>query len=275
MGDRSVEGQRMVVGSQDQRLDNDVGSLQRIPSFPHICQQRQNVGNDSISWYNMFCFFDIYLSAHIYCSRNTFGGAAMKPKNYDYYLIIITTLILFGIGAVSLYGITYYNYLAVNADWTKTLQYNQYIDEMNSYIYPFLVLLLISLGLCIPKRLFEQDTMIKSSALILGITIIITIFSGLETGLGFILVVMTSVQAIVLILTIKKSRTIRFEKEGYVVRLGSSLLHLGVVILIFNFVNFQDSPYHLLIFWFGMVLITSGNIFSFYPEKLSSLFPHE
>jgi len=199
----------------------------------------------------------------------------MKLKNYDYYLIIITILILFGIGAVSLYGITYYNYLAVDAQWTQTMQYSQYIYEMNSYIYPFLVLLLISLGLCIPKRLFEQDMMIKTSALILGITIIFTIFSDLETGLGFILVVMTVVQTIVLILTIKKSRTIRFEKEGYLVRLGSSLLHLGIVILIFNFVDFQDNPYHLLIFWFGVILITSGNICSFYPEKISSLFPHE
>jgi hypothetical protein len=199
----------------------------------------------------------------------------MKLKNYDYYLIIVTTLILFGIGTVSLYGITYYNYLAVDADWTKTILYSQYIDQMNSYIYPFLVLLLISLGLCIPKRLFEQDIMIRSSALILGITVILTISSGLETGLGFILVVMTAVQAIVLILTIKNSRSIRFEKEGYVLRLGSSLLHLGVIILIFNFVNLQDSPYHLLIFWFGVILITSGNIFSFYPENVSSLFPQE
>jgi hypothetical protein len=199
----------------------------------------------------------------------------MKPRNYDYYLIIITTLILFGIGAVSLYGITYYNYLAVDAQWTQTVQYNQFIDEMNSNVYPFLVLLLISLCLCIPKRLFKQDMMIRSSVLILGITIILTIHSGLETGLGFILVIMTVFQAIVLILTMKKSRIIRFEKEGYVVRLGSSLLHLGVVLLIFNFVNFQDSPYHLLIFWFGVILITSGNILSFYPEKISSLFPQE
>lgn len=193
----------------------------------------------------------------------------MKPKNYDYYLIIITTLILAGIGAVSLYGITYYNYLAVDAQWTQTARYNQYLDDMNTYIYPFLVLLLISLGLCIPKRLFEQDMMIKTSSVILGITVFLTITSGLETGLGFILVVMTIVQAIVLILTIKKSRSIRFEKEGYVVRLGSALLHLGIVILIFNFVNLQNSPYHLSIFWSGMILITSGNIFSFYPKKIS------
>jgi len=197
----------------------------------------------------------------------------LKFKNYDYYLIILTTLILFMIGAVSLYGITYYNYLAVDSGWTKTAQYSQYIDEMNSYLYPFLVLLLISLGLCIPKRLFEQDILLKFSAIILGITVILTIFSNIETGLGFILVLMTVVQSIVLIMTIRKSKSIRFEKEGYIVRMGSSLLHLGLVLIILNFVSLRDSPYHILIFWFGVIFITIGNVFSFYPEKTASLLP--
>lgn len=193
----------------------------------------------------------------------------MKLKNYDYYLIILTTLILFAIGAVSLYGITYYNYLAVDSQWTKTVQYSQYIDEMDSYLYPFLVLLLISLGLCIPKRLFEQDILIKFSAAVLGITLILTVLSDIEKGLGFILAVMTAVQAIVLIMTIKKSKSIRFEKEGYIVRIGSSLLHLGFVIIILNFVSLRESSFHLLIFWIGVVLITVGNVFSFYPEKMA------
>lgn len=197
----------------------------------------------------------------------------MKFKNYDYYLIILTTLILFMIGAVSLYGITYYNYLAVDSGWTNTAQYSQYIDEMDSYLYPFLVLLLISLGLCIPKRLFEQDILLKFSAIILGITVILTIFSNIETGLGFILVLMTVVQSIVLIMTIRKSKSIRFEKEGYIVRMGSSLLHLGLVLIILNFVSLRDSPYHILIFWFGVIFITIGNVFSFYPEKTASLLP--
>jgi hypothetical protein len=197
----------------------------------------------------------------------------MKFKNYDYYLIILTTLILFLIGAVSLYGITYYNYLAVDSGWTKTAQYSQYIDEMNSYLYPFLVLLLISLGLCIPKRLFEQDILLKFSAIILGMTVILTIFSGFKTGLGFILILMTVVQSIVLIMTIRKSKSIRFEKEGYVVRMGSSLLHLGIIIIILNFVSLRDSPYHILIFWFGVIFITMGNVFSFYPEKTALLLP--
>ena len=195
----------------------------------------------------------------------------MKLKNYDFHLIILTTLILFAIGALSLYGITYYNYLAVDSQWTQTAQYSQYIDEMDSYLYPFLILLLISLGLCIPKRLFEQDILIKFSAAILGITVIITVLSDIEKGLGFILAVMTVVQAVVLIMTIKKSKSIRFEKEGYIARIGSSLLHLGFVIIILNFVSFRDSPFHLLIFWIGVLLITVGNVFSFYPEKMGLL----
>jgi len=197
----------------------------------------------------------------------------MKFKNYDYYLIILTTLILFMIGAVSLYGITYYNYLAVDSGWTKTAQYSRYIDEMDSYLYPFLVLLLISLGLCIPKRLFEQDILLKFSAIILGMTLILTIFFNIETGLGFILALMTVVQSVVLIMTIRKSKSIRFEKEGYIARMGSSLLHLGLVLIILNFVSLRDSPYHLLIFWFGVIFITMGNVFSFYPEKIASLLP--
>lgn len=192
----------------------------------------------------------------------------MKLRNYDFYLIILTTLILFGIGAVSLYGITYYNYLAVDSRWTQTAQYSRYIDKMNSYLYPFLLLLLISLGLCIPKRLFEQGILIKFSGALLGITVTVTVFSGLEKGLGFILAVMTVVQAIVLIMTVRKSKSIRFEKEGYIARMGSSLLHFGFVIIILNFVSMRDSPFHLAIFWIGVVLITVGNLFSFYPEKM-------
>ncbi len=197
----------------------------------------------------------------------------MRFKNYDYLLIIITTIIFFAIGLVSLYAITIYNYLAVSPDWTKTPQYDQYIGEMNSYLYPFLVLLLISIGLCIPKRLLEQDILIKFSAVVLVVTVLLTIFLGIEKALGFILSVMTAVQAVVLVMTLKKSAAVRFEKEGHVAKIGSSLLHLGVVILILNFVSLRDNPLHLLVFWFGVALITLGNIFSFYPERITSLLP--
>ncbi len=196
----------------------------------------------------------------------------MKPKKYDYYLIVLTTLILFAIGIVCVYGITYYNYLAATPGWTGTTVYPQFIYDMNSYLYPFLVLLLISLGLCIPKRLFEQEILVKISILALGVTILLTFLFDMETAMGFILAVISCIQGIVLILTFNKNKKIRFEKEGYIVRLGSSMLHLGIVILIFNFVTLRDSQFHILIFWTGTLFVTAGNIFSFYPERMNSLF---
>lgn len=195
----------------------------------------------------------------------------MRLKNYDYYLILLTTLILFAIGLVSVYGITYYNYLSVNPQWMQTALYGKYIDEMNSYIYPFLLLLLISLGMCIPKRLFEQDILVKFTAAAMGVTVVLIFLKGIETGLGFILAVMIAIQAAVLIMTLKKSQAIRFEKEGFAIKLGSSLLHLGVVILVFNFISLRDNPFHILIFWTGTLLVVTGNIFSFYPERITAL----
>ncbi len=195
----------------------------------------------------------------------------MKFQKYDYYLIVLTTLILSGIGLISLYGIAYYNYLAVNPEWTYTIQYTKYLDDMNSYLYLFLVLLLISLGLCIPKRLFEHDILVKFSFMVLGVTVILTFVLGIEKGLGFILAVMIAAQVIVLILTLSRSERIRFEKEGYIVRLGSSLLHLGLVILIFNFVTLRESLFHIPVFWVGAILITAGNVFSFYPDRITSI----
>ncbi len=196
----------------------------------------------------------------------------MKLKNFDYYLIILTVLVLFAIGIVCIYGITYYNYLASNPGWTQTPVYLKFIDDMNSYLYPFLVLLLVSLGLCIPKRLFNQDMVAKFSVLALGITVIVTFIYGIEAGPGFILGVITAIQAVVLILTLNKSRAVMFEKEGHIVRTGSSMLHLGTALLIFNFAALRENPLHIWIFWTGTMLLTAGNVFSFYPERINSIF---
>lgn len=196
----------------------------------------------------------------------------MKPKNYDYYLIILTAFILLAIGIVCIYGITYYNYLATSPAWTGTETYIHFINDMNAYLYPFLVLLLICLGLCIPKRLFEQEVLLKISALSLGATVILTFIFNMETAMSFILAVIAGIQVIVLIRTFNKNLNIRFEKEGYLVRMGSSILHLGTVILILNFVTLGESQFHILIFWTGTFLISAGNLFSFYPERMNFIF---
>ena len=196
-------------------------------------------------------------------------------QKYDYYLILLTTVILFAIGIVCLYAITYYNYLAVDSQWTRTGQYMDFINTMDSYLYPFLIMLLVTLGLCIPKRLLDRELLVKFSMAALGATIILTFTSGIEIALGFLLVVMIGIQSLVLILVFRKSKSLRFEKEGYIIRLGSTLLHLGIVIVIFNFVSLRDVSYHITIFWIGTIFITVGNLLSFYPDRMSRIFHTE
>ncbi|MCG2735354.1 MAG: hypothetical protein L6282_03070 [Candidatus Methanoperedenaceae archaeon] len=69
----------------------------------------------------------------------------------------------------------------------------------------------MTLGLCIPKRLFEQDILIKISGLALGVTVILTFLLGMETAMGFILAVITGMQGIVFILTLNKNRAISID----------------------------------------------------------------
>jgi PAS domain S-box-containing protein len=56
---------------------------------------------------------------------------------------------------------------------------------------------------------------------------------------------------------------------------GSSLLHLGLVVLIFNFMTLQGSSFHLLIFWAGMIMITVGNIFGFTLNEALGKHPYD
>ena len=82
---------------------------------------------------------------------------------------------------------------------------------------------------------------------------------------------MTGVQIIVFFLIINKNKSLRFEEEGYCTRLGSSLLHLGLVVLILNFVALRENTVHISIFWGGTLLLIVGIVFSFYPDKMASI----
>jgi len=56
-----------VVGSQDKRLNNDVGSLQRL-LHARIYVYRENCGEHSSPWRALLCNACIYLSSHQYCA---------------------------------------------------------------------------------------------------------------------------------------------------------------------------------------------------------------
>ena len=159
-------------------------------------------------------------------------------------------------------------------NWIETPLYGHYIDSMNLYIYPFVVLLLVILGLCIPKRFVSRQTLLSSGAGILALNIIIALVLNIEASLGFLLGISIVIQTAVMILTIIKWGGLTFERDGYFIQVGSAMLHLGIVIFVFDFVIMRTSGLHLPLFWMATILITMGTVLSFYPEEIGRITKH-
>ena len=196
----------------------------------------------------------------------------MKQKTYNFYMMVVTSLVLTAIGLVCLYGIGYYTVTTESwPKWLETPLYGQYIDSMKLYIYPFVVLLLVVLGLCIPKRIVPRQALLTSGAGILVLTIILALIINIEASLGFLLGISILIQTAVMVLTIIKWGGLTFEREGYFIQIGSTMLHLGFVIFVFDFVIMRTSGLHLPVFWVATILITIGTVLSFYPGEIGRI----
>jgi hypothetical protein len=196
----------------------------------------------------------------------------IKPKTYDFYLMILTSVVLAAIGLVCLYGIGYYTYTNETVpQWTQTQMYGDYIDSMNQLIYPFLVLLLVALGLCIPKRIMPRKSLLMVGIGILAATFLIALITNIGTSLAFLLAISIVVQVVVMVFTLLGRGRLNYEREGYFIRTGSSMLHLGTVIFVFDFVIMRTSELHIPVFWVATILITVGTLLSFYPGEAGSI----
>jgi hypothetical protein len=188
-----------------------------------------------------------------------------KKWGYDYTLIIATVTILLAIGLVSLYSIGYYHDAAQeDPGWSGTPKFAGYLETMNTLSFPLVVALLIALGLCIPKRVVPRQGLKRISALILGATVLVYVLRGISAGLGLLLIIAIAVQTGSLALTIAKRGRLVYEKEGYLVQLGSAMLHLGVIVLIFDIALLRAHALHITIFWVSTTLLLLGMFFSFY-----------
>jgi hypothetical protein len=186
--------------------------------------------------------------------------------------MVVTSVVLTAIGLVCLYGIGYYTVTTeASPQWLETPLYGQYIDSMNLYIYPFVVLLLVVLGLCIPKRIVPRQALLTSGIVILGLTIILALVINIEASLGFLLGISIVIQTAIMVLTIIKWGGLTFEREGYFIQIGSSMLHLGIVVFVFDFVIMRTISLHLPVFWVATILITIGTVLSFYPGEIGRI----
>ena len=194
----------------------------------------------------------------------------MRAKtNYDFYLILATTVVLFIISVICIYGMFYFKLAQVNQ--LTAVAKDNYMNTMNRVLAPFLIALIVLLGICVPKRLLPTVWLNRFSVMLVVFAIVAGLIGDVKLSLVLVLAVSLVLQVVVLIMACAGSTELNFEKKGYWVRVGSSLLHLGLIVFVLDFFFYRSLTLHLVLFWITTVSLLLGMVFCFYAESFSRL----
>lgn len=188
--------------------------------------------------------------------------------SYDFYLILATALVLFAISLISIYGMFYFKFAQIQ-QMAPSVKLS-YMNRMNSVVAPFIVCLIFLLGICVPKRLLPTRWLNWITLLLVVITALTAFLAGIKASLLVILGASLILQSAVLVMALFNSRNLNFEKKGYWVRLGSSLIHLGFILLVLDLLLYRFTTLHLFLFWITTGASVTGMVCCFYAEQIVS-----
>lgn len=194
---------------------------------------------------------------------------SQRTASYDYYLILATVGVLFAISAICIYGMFAFKFAQVQ-NMAPALKY-AHMERLNAIVAPFVVTLIILLGICIPKRLLPTRWLNRFAVLLLTAAGTTGLAFGTKTALLLILSASLLLQLAVLALAVIGSQRIRFERSGYWLRLGSTLMHLGLILFVLDLYFYPHPALHLALFWTTTGATTLGMIFCFYAQPLANL----
>lgn len=204
-------------------------------------------------------------------NHESHGRQAALKRGWDFSLTVATVVLLGGIGLQSFVGTAYAWWAqSATAGWEQSAAYVRFVDNMNAIAAPQIVLLVVVMGLCVPKRLFSRTALLAVSALMLLAGLGAWAWSGsIVSGIGTYLALAALIQVAVVAMTIAGARGPSYLTEGRLTKTGSGLLHLGFIVFMFVVVALQHSTFMLPVFWTSAVLTTVGTTLSFYAEKLA------
>ena len=194
----------------------------------------------------------------------------MKLKSsYDFYLVLATVLVLFAISLISIYGMFYFKFAQMQQMAPAVKQ--SYMESMNAVVAPFVICLILLLSICVPKRLLPTAWLNRAAALLLFCGLVTGFVAGIKASLILILAAALILQLIVLLLALMGSSSLHFHRKGYWVRLGSSLIHLGLILFVLDLLLYEKKNLHLVLFWITTGASVAGMIFCFYAERVVGL----
>lgn len=189
-------------------------------------------------------------------------------SSYDFYLVLATTAVLFAICMISIYGMFYFKFAQIHqVDPAVKIAY---MHRMNTVIAPFVIMLILLLGICVPKRLLPTSWLNRATVLLVVGALLTGLIWGIRSSLFFILATSLILQVLVLFMAAGGSSKLNFHKKGYWVRLGSSLIHLGLILFVLDLLLYDKKTLHIFLFWITTATSVLGMVFSFYAESLVS-----
>ena len=196
-------------------------------------------------------------------------GSTKQRESLDYYLILATVGVLFALSILCVFAMFYFK--SVSVQQLPPLEKLVYLDRMNTVVAPFIIALILLLGICVPKRLLPARWM-NWFGLLLGLSgIAVSVFWGVKIGLIVDLTASLALQLVVLVMAVAGSKRLHFEKSGYWVRVGSSLVHLGFILFVLDLLLYKHLTLHLFLFWVTTGSSVLGMLFCFYSQVVAAV----
>ena len=192
-----------------------------------------------------------------------------RSASYDYYLILATVGVLFAISAISIYAMFAFKFAQIQNMAPAVKQ--AHMEQMNRVVAPFIIALITLLGICIPKRLLPTHWLNRFAVLLLTVATGIGALFTVRAALLVILIASLALQLVVLGLALVGSHRIHFTRSGYWLRLGSTLMHLGLILFVLDLFFFRHRTLHLALFWTTTIATVLGMIFCFYAPSVAGL----
>ncbi len=197
--------------------------------------------------------------------------ATSRPGwTWDFSLMAMTVALFASLGVQSLAGTVYVWWAYRSVPAFEQVGYARFVEVMNAVAAPQVVVLVLVMGLCVPKRLFAKGALLGVSAAMLAIGAVVWAASGnLSAGLTAYLALASLIQVAVVAMTVAGTRGPSYLTEGRVAKAGSGLLHLGFVLFTLVVAGLQDSVWMLPVFGVATVLSVVGSAMAFYAGALA------
>ena len=101
-----------------------------------------------------------------------------RAASLDYYLILATVGVLFALSIICVYGMFYFKVAAVQQ--LPAPQKIVYMHQMNSVVAPFIIGLILLLGVCVPKRLLPASMLVYVAVILSIVCVAISVWQGLK-----------------------------------------------------------------------------------------------